>query len=82
MNKSWGSRELVQCVECLGFEFKRQTRHLIYAPPKGRTSTTINKNLLPIKGEVKSYDPNSRSRYITQIKSFGFTKEEIEDCFV
>lgn len=26
----------------------------------------------------KTYDPHSANRYITQLKNFGFTKEEIE----
>jgi len=81
MNKAWGSRELTKCVECLGFTFKRQTRHLIFTPPRGKISTTISKNILPIKGGVKSFDPNSRARYISQIKSFHITKQEIESCF-
>lgn len=79
MSKAFGSRELIKCVERLGFTFKRQTRHLIYTPPKGRKSTMIGKNILPIQPGRKSFDPHSRARYISQIKSFGFTKKEIEE---
>ena len=77
--KSFGSRELIKCVEKLGFEYKRQSSsHLIYHPPRGSKSMTISKNILPIQIGRKTYDKNAQSRYVSQIKSFGFTKEEIE----
>ena len=78
--KSFGSRELIKCVEKLGFSFKRQSSsHLIYHPPQGRKSTTINKNIFPIQVGRKTYDKNAQSRYVGQLKSFGFTKKEIEE---
>ena len=77
--KAFGSRDLIKCIEKLGFVFKRQTSsHKIFHPPKGRKSTMLNKNILPIQIGRKSYDPNARSRYVGQIKSFGFTKKEVE----
>ena len=77
--KAFGSKELIKCVEKLGFTFKRQSSsHLIYAPPKGRESSDRNKNILPVQEGRKSYDPHARPRYISQIKKFGFSKKEIE----
>ena len=81
MTKAFGSRELIKCVECLGFIFKRQSSsHLIYQSPKGKKSSVINRNILPIQTGRKTYDKNARIRYISQIRSFSFSKKEIEEC--
>jgi len=78
--KVFGSRKLIKCVKELGFIFKRQTSsHQIFHPPKGRKSTMLNKNILPIQVGRNTYDSNACSRYVGQIKSFGFTKKEIEE---
>ena len=80
MNKAFGSKELIKCLKKLGFTYLRESSsHQIYSPPSGKKNP--GGRPLPVKVEVKSYDPNSRSRYISEIKMYGFTKEEINEAF-
>lgn len=80
MNKAFGSKELVKCLKKLGFTYLRESSsHQIYGPPSGKKNPEGRP--LPVKVGVKSYDPNSRSRYISEIKMYGFTKEEIREAF-
>jgi len=80
MNKAFGSKELLKCIKKLGFTYQRESSsHEIYNPPQGKKNSLGRP--LPIKVGVKSYDPNGRARYISEIKSYGFTKEEIEIGF-
>jgi len=77
--KAFGSRDLIRCVECLGFKFNRQSsHHLIYEPPKNRQNPEHRPYSIQIG--KKSYIPHSRSRYISELKSYGFTKDQIEKC--
>lgn len=79
MTKAFGSKELTKCVEKLGFIYQRaSSSHAIYKPPKGKENAQHRS--LPIQFGKKSYDPNGRARYISEIKSYGFTKKEIEKC--
>lgn len=80
MNKAFGYKELLKCIKKLGFTYARaSSSHEIYNPPSGKKNPLGRP--LPIKVGVKSYDPNGRSRYISEIKSYGFTKGEIEKAF-
>jgi hypothetical protein len=80
MNKAFGSKDLLKCVKKLGFTYLRtSSSHEIYAPPQGKRNPQGRS--LPIQVGKKSYDPHSRARYISEIKNYGFTKEEIESAF-
>lgn len=83
MRKAYGSRELVKCLQCLGFSPKpqRATSHIKYIPPRHKK---INPNIRPfliVQLGRKTYDPHAQTRYIRQIMNFSFSKEEIENCF-
>lgn len=80
MNKAFGYKELVRCLKKLGFTYQRaSSSHEIYNPPQGKRNSLGRP--LPVKVGVKSYDPHSRARYISEIKSYGFKREEIERGF-
>ncbi len=79
MKIAFGSKELCKCLIKLGFKEKPQKAtshqkfHSAKVPPVG-----VHPFITVILGR-KSYDPTTRSRYITQIKRLGFTKKEIEN---
>lgn len=80
MNKAFGYKDLLKCLKKLGFTYQRESSsHEIYNPPVDKSNPLGRP--LPIKVGVKSYDPNSRARYISEIKSYGFTKEEVGNGF-
>lgn len=78
--KSFGTRELVRCLKCLGFVPAPQvgSRHLKYCAPsageKGKRPFII------VIQRRNTYDPIWQKAYIRQIKSLGFTQEEITKC--
>ena len=75
--KAFGSKELVRCLGKLGFKFNRQnSSHAIFNPPVGKNSP--DKPFMTVQLGRKTFDPYSANRYTSQIKRFGFTKEEIE----
>ena len=77
MTKAFGSKELIKCIGKLGFTYQgMSSSHSIYKPPAGKENSEHRP--LPIQVGKKSFDPHSRARYISEIKSYGFTKEEIE----
>lgn len=77
--KSFDSRELENCVKKLGFTFKNiQSSHVKYLPPKSKNFLPEARPYFVLQLGKKTYDSNAMSRYVTQLKRFGFTKEEIE----
>lgn len=77
--RSFGSKELENCVKKLGFTFKNiQASHIKYLPPPRQDASAEARPYFVFQLGKKSYDKNAASRYITQLKRLGFSKEEIE----
>ena len=77
--KAFGSKELQKCVINLGFVFDSisSNHHAKYNPQTNKT-TVGEYPFFQFQLGRKTFDPNSANRFITQLKRFGFTKEEIE----
>ena len=76
----YGSRELVHCLESLGFSLRRKqtgTSHVKYDPPSHVKVNPGERSFVIVQLNIKTYDSNACSRWINQIKSFGFSREEI-----
>ncbi len=78
--KSYGARELIQCLECLGYKAQPQvgSRHL-----KFRSPNKIEKGKHPFIIVIQNrntYDPEYQRGYIQEIKRHGFTISQIEKC--
>jgi len=79
MSKIFGSKELQNCVKNLKFAFhSSNSHHEKYYPPKGVSSPNGVQPFYMIQLGRKAYDPNSCARYISELKKFGFTKDQIE----
>ncbi|OGH37972.1 MAG: hypothetical protein A3B44_03390 [Candidatus Levybacteria bacterium RIFCSPLOWO2_01_FULL_38_21] len=78
--KSFGSRDLENFVKKFNFTFHSisSSHHAKYYPPKSRISTDPSRPFFQFQLGRKTYDPHSASRYISQLKKLGLTKEEIE----
>lgn len=79
MKKSFGSRELYNCLINLGFTPLKQkgTSHLKFLPPKSKRVLQAMRPFIMMQMGEKTFDPHSASRYIRQIIQFGFSEEEI-----
>lgn len=77
--KSFGSKELERCVQKLGFTYDSisSSHHAKYNPPRGTKTQIGDYPFFQFQLGRKSYDPHSVNRYISQLKRFGFTREEI-----
>lgn len=78
--RSYGSKQLENCVKSLGFTFDSisSNHHAKYNPPPGKTVPIGNYTFFQFQLGRKTFDTNAQNRYITQLKRFGYTKEEIE----
>lgn len=79
----YGSKELVACVLQLGFTIRRKqsgTSHIKYDPPKTTQVAAGQRSYIMIQMGIKTYDKNACSRYISELKAFGFTREQILEC--
>ena len=78
--KAFGSKELESCVKKLGFTFDSisSSHHAKYTPPEGINTQIGDYPFFQFQLGRKTYAPHSANRYITQLKRFGFSKEEIE----
>jgi len=76
---SFGSRQLCKCLEQLGFKSlpQKATSHVKYEPPKGIDPLHGQRPFIMVQLGIKTYDQNACSRYISQIKFFDFSREEI-----
>ena len=76
---SFGSSQLCRCLEQLGFKLlvQKATSHVKYRPPPGINPADGQRPFIMVQLGFKAYDQNACSRYISQIKSFGFSREEI-----
>jgi len=76
---SFGSHQLCECLEQLGFKplLQKATSHVKYKPPVGIDPVHGQRPFIMVQLGFKTYDQNACSRYISQIKSFGFNREEI-----
>lgn len=79
--KSFGSRELCKCLKTLKFIPKPQSKssHVKYGAPPGIDCPPGMRPFMVVQMGRKTYHPHTRSRYISEIKKFGFKKEEILD---
>lgn len=79
MTKTFGYKELHNCLISLGFYPKSQSSSHIkyYHKDKNRTGQYP---FMEIQVGRKPYGKNSSNRYIQELKKFGFSKKEIEDC--
>lgn len=76
MTKSFGSKELQKCLNKLGFVPKGiKSSHIKYYHTESRVGS---KPFIIVQLGKKTYGKNASNRYLSQIKRFGFTKEEIE----
>lgn len=79
MSKAFDSKELIKCVEKFGFTFNSSNSHHSKCyPPLGKLPPSGIRPFYMIQLGRKTYDPVSASRYISELKKFGYTKEEIE----
>lgn len=78
--RSYGSKQLQNCVEKLGFIFNSisSSHHAKYDPPPTHNLSLGGYTFFQFQLGRKTYDTNAANRYITQLKRFGFTKQEIE----
>jgi hypothetical protein len=76
--KSYGTRELIMLLENLEYKKGKQiaSRHLKYHSPR-KVPDGIYPFILVIQGR-REYDPYWQRMYIKQIKTHGFTQEEID----
>lgn len=80
--KNFGTKDFCQCLINLGLTLvKNQTssHHLKYDVPKSHIIRGGRTFMMAQLGQ-KSYHKNACSRYISELKQLGFTKEEIEKC--
>lgn len=77
--KSFGSKELCQCLRHLGFspEPQKGTSHIKYSIPENKKTLSGVRPFIIVQLGRKSYHPHARSRYVSQIKRLGFSKKEI-----
>ena len=77
--KSFGSKELVKCLDKLGFKAKSQnaTSHLKFSAPDGCQINIGDRDFIIVQMNRKEFDPHARTRYVAQIKKFGFSENEI-----
>lgn len=75
----FGSRELIHCLVQLGFKPLRQygTRHQKFIPPTKVKVSAGQRSFIMVQLNIKTYDSNACSRYISQIKSLGFSRDQI-----
>lgn len=80
--KSFGSKELEKCLKALGFRYDgvSSSHHAKYYAPNGTEGLAYPFFLFQLG--IKSYPKHSANRYITQLKRFGYTKEDIEKLLV
>lgn len=75
----FGSNDLCKCLKRLGFtcQFQNGTSHVKYKiPPNIKTPSGIHPFIIVILGK-KSYDRNTCSSYISQLKRLGINKESV-----
>ena len=79
----FGSKDLLNCVIGLGFTLHRKqtgTSHIKYDCPKGIKTEAGFRPFIMIQMGHKVYDKNACSRYLGELKKFGFTEEKILSC--
>lgn len=76
--KSFGSRELIQCLINLGFTQQRKiaSRHLKFKCPKRHVAG--ERPFLEVLQGKSEYDPVTQRKIISNLKKHGFTGGQIE----
>lgn len=79
MGNAFGSKDLIKFLEKKNFTLKpsNHSSHLKYYPPKD-LKVTNNYPFMTVQLGRKKYDPYACSRYIQELKKFGFSKKELE----
>lgn len=76
MSKSFGTKELHQCLIKLGFTpDNSNSSHIKYYHQQGKVGQYP---FIMVQVGKKNYGKNSCQRYIQELKKFGFSKKEIE----
>lgn len=78
MSRGYGSKELIRCLQALGFYSKDSTdkRHPKFYHKEGKVGKYP---FMIVQTGQKTFGKNASERYIQELKKFGFTKREIED---
>ena len=65
--KNYGSKELVKCLEKLGFKSNPQngTSHLKFSAPNGCKIDPGCRDFVMVQTNRKEFDPHARTRYIS-----------------
>lgn len=81
MDYRFGSKDLERCLTCLGFT-PRQSKasHKKYDCPKACKIPVGVRPFIIIVLNKKHYDDISTSKWVKQIRAFGFTDEQIASC--
>lgn len=82
MNFSFGSKEYIECLKCLGCTPRKQiaSSHQKYSLPSHLKIKGQRDFIIVIQGK-KTYDPNTSSKIIKQLVRYGFKEKEILQCF-
>ncbi len=78
---SYGTRELVSLLNCLGYKAEPQvgSRHLKYTCPN-KVDKGVMTFILVMQG-MREFDPYWQREYIKQIRRHQFTTDQIDTCF-
>lgn len=77
MVKAFGYKELHKCLTKLGFSAENSnSSHIKYYHKDGKQGKYP---FFMAQITRKKYGTNAANRYISELKMFGFTKEEIEE---
>ncbi len=81
MSNSFGAKQLIECLKCLGFIYKSTAAsHQKYVPPSTWIPILGVRPFMMVQMGKKTYVPNSASRYISELKKMGFSEAKIKKC--
>ena len=80
MNASFGSKDLVACLLCLGFSVKKSTgsSHIKYS--SNRPCKIGQRSFIEVILNRKVFDKHTKSSYLRQIRNLGYTLDEMNTC--
>lgn len=83
VNLKFGSIQLCKALENLGFTPEKQnsTSHQKWSVPKGKKIPTNSRTFIIVVLGKKQYFPPTVSGSLRQLRSLGFTNEEIIKAF-
>lgn len=80
--KSYGTRELIECLKCLGYKKEPQvgSRHLKYTCPNKNKIPKGQRPFIIVIQNRNTYDPITQKDLINEIQAHGFTEDQIKEC--